>query len=612
MKKILILLCMLIGLHAQEMVNIKLNDLEIKDFIQLVAKIKNKNILMENVRGKVEFVSVKPIPKEALLPVLVEVLNDKGYSLVETKEGYLKVVRGNNAIRENPYANKEDSLFSVKTFYLQKTSVRKIDSSLRRFLSKYGSSIINDEQNSIIVVDYNKNIEAITKVVKEMDSANEKELIFVQLKYVKPSKLSKKIEAIAKEFFASTIATEKVAVIDDDNSKFLVLIGKRNNVLEIEKLIKKFDVSGELLDKEELEQPQVKVIRLKHTDVADILKLLQDIYSKKTYDKDEFRPQFTSNTELNALIALSTKKDLLDIEKVIVALDIEKPQVYVKAQIIEISNSKSRDFGNELGIEGGVVGNGLYTFAAKLGGDSIPISSSILTSLQGTLGNIKQGLAIGSTLHMLETRGAAKVFSEPTVICTNNKESTIYIGQTLSVLVSSTTDSSSTSETKNSYQREDIGLTLKVTPRISSDNKVSMSIDIIAEEAQGSISTDKPVTSKRQVTTNAVVKNGETIVLGGLAKQTEYKDEVKVPLLGDIYFIGNLFKYEYTTYDDVDLVVLITPYVINTTDDFSDFKDKMAQYELLQNEYNKMIKKRYGKKSKKEEEEGSSEDDDCF
>jgi len=595
MKKILLLI-IAVFVYANDYVRLNFKNLQISDFVKMVAKIEHKNILVANdVRGKINFISVRPIKKSNLLNLVIAILKTKGYTLTSTPQGYMKIVRSSDAIRNNPFLNeKSNALIKVQIIHLDNVNVNEVAGRFRKFLSKYGNLITDKNKNDLVIVDYPQNIDALVKVLKEVDSKNKKEFKFLKLKYTKVREVYPKIRNMINSLFDQRIEKNKVDIISDSNSNSLIFISNKDKLKKIIPLVKKLDV------KEQLTEPVTKVVFIKNSNANDIARILTNIYNKKKYTRDDFKPSFTVNKELNAIIVLSTLDTFKEIQELIKSLDIEKPQVYVKAEILEISKNRLKDLGSQLGLEAGMLsGSGLYTMSAMLGGSSIA-SGTLANSLSGKVGDVKQGLALGATLHLLNSTGSAKILSSPSVICLNNKASSIYIGKTVSILVSSLSGSSSTSETKNSYKRENIGLTLKVTPRISADNKVNMDIKLIAEEAQGSINSDKPITSKRQLTTNAIVKTGESVILGGLSKQTLYTSENKVPLLGDIPLLGWLFKYKNTQKDDVDLMILITPYIINKSSDLNEFKQKLAQYNILQFEYNKMIDKKYKKILQKE------------
>jgi len=229
--------------------------------------------------------------------------------------------------------------------------------------------------------------------------------------------------------------------------------------------------------------------------------------------------------------------------------------------------------------------------SANLGGSALAFNPS---DLGLKIPALKQGIALGVTLNLLETLGAAKKLSEPSILCINNTPSTIYVGKTVSVLTGKTT-STSTSE---SYTRKDIGLTLKVKPRIDSDNKVALNINAVIEDLLPGSPTTLPITSKREITTNAIVKNGQSIIIGGLVRNNNDLTTKKVPFLGDIPIIGNLFKERVKNKDKTTIVILLTPYIVKTPDELIKLKTTLAKLNILEMKFANKLKEKLKEKSK--------------
>jgi hypothetical protein len=184
--------------------------------------------------------------------------------------------------------------------------------------------------------------------------------------------------------------------------------------------------------------------------------------------------------------------------------------------------------------------------------------------------------------------------SEPSVLCTNNQESEIYVGETRSILTSSTAGDNKNDVVRNNYSREDIGITLKVKPRLSSRNKVTLTVNAIIEDVDlgSSTSTDRPTTTKRKVSTNAIVSNGQTIILGGLIKNSAGKSISKVPILGDIPLLGELFKSTAKDESGVNVVIYITPYIVRRSSDLVKLKKALGELSAIQSKYNRLIREK--------------------
>jgi len=145
----------------------------------------------------------------------------------------------------------------------------------------------------------------------------------------------------------------------------------------------------------------------------------------------------------------------------------------------------------------------------------------------------------------------------------------------------------------NNYSREDIGITLKVKPRLSSNNKVTLEIETQIEDILpgSSASADRPTTTKRKVLTNAIVNNGETIILGGLIKSSGGKSVTKVPFLGDIPVLGELFTSRSNAQSKVNVVIYLTPYIVRKSGDLQRLRMALAELEEIQTKYNAFVRK---------------------
>ena len=284
-------------------------------------------------------------------------------------------------------------------------------------------------------------------------------------------------------------------------------------------------------------------------------------------------------------------------------MDAEREQVYVKAKIVEISETKSSEMGLKYGVEGSLVnGNGLFTLGTNLGGNSInsALTSAAITSGKYTIPTsvYQRGLAVGIGLSLLAQNGATNTLSEPSILCVNNQESTIYVGKTESIKTGTTT--ATTGVATDSYTRQDIGLTLKIKPRVSNDNKVTITAEAKLEDIESSNGgTGLPTTTKREVKTNAIVNSGESVIIGGLVKKKETKAGTKIPFLGDIPLLGALFRSSAEASDKTNLVLILTPYIIKSSDDLAALNEQLAELDQIQNK----IVKDIIEKEKKDKEE---------
>ncbi len=598
-KKILFLVFILIvplmqvqaksNVSKREIVNISLSNIEIKKLIELFSKIEKKNILIPNeVRGKISFISSSPVYKSEIFEILLNVLSSKGYTVVQDGN-FLKIIRLSEATRNNLKVYKPKDFTGIngemitKQIPLKNGQVSIVSTKIRQFLSKTGRLVTIKENNTMLVSDYPKNIKTIEKIVKMVEKNREKIVDFLEIKHAKLKDIYSQAIQISKTLFNQSIPYNKINILQNRELNALVLIGVKNNVAKLKKELTK-------LDKERIKEEEItKIITLKNIDAKSAYATLSQVIAKRKYKDMSNKPNISYSKEINAIILIGKPEIIEPLKMTLIELDREKYQVYVQARIIEISDTKAKQIGVKYGLAGGgVSSSSLLTFSSDFGADAISLPSSIASSIVD-LNNITANLALGAAISFLKKNGASQTISNPSILCVNNLESSIYVGKNKSFLTGKTTN---TSGTTTSYQREDIGLTLKVKPRVASKDKVTLQVNTILEnvdKADTSVNSDRPTTTKQEVKTQVIVTNGESIVIGGLLQNSQSLTEQKIPLLGDLPILGNLFKHQDRNMDKKSIVVVLTPYIISKSSSLGKLQKFLAIYGKIQQEYNKNI-----------------------
>ena len=569
---------------AEEKININFKDLKIMDLVKITSKIIDKNILItEEIKGNVDFISNNAVEKDELIKILGFVLESKGYSLVQS-ENMLRIVKLDDSSNSNvPIMNTTDydgAYLSMVTeiFTVYNADVDYVASKIRHLITKNGKMVTNKDSNTLVITDFKDNIDTVKEVVSIMTNGGKRDISIVELQNMKAVDAKKSLDAIVKSLYNDKIETEKVSVIDNKDNNSVVLIGKKENINYLEKYIKNADLRGSLIQKE------VKVFPLKNVEAINVIKILDSIIGKKAYIDPNDKPLSSVDEESNAIVVMGPADELESIEGLLIELDKEKGQVYVQARIIELNDELVDQIGISYGLFGGTVGsNGLATFSSSLNGGSTTISD-VTSLLELNIPDITSGLALGASLNLLKQNGALDVVSEPSILAINNKESSIYVGETISVKTSSSiTDGGTTNE---NYQREDVGLTLKVKPRISNDIKVTLEINTILEGVKTTVTTSGNAdTSKKEIKTTAILNNGESVIIGGLIENKEESTKQQVPLLGDIPLFGELFKNKAINTKKNNLVVIVTPYLIPQTKDITFVRNQLAELKSMEDKY---------------------------
>ena len=589
-KSILLTAILVFSLSAREEVNVNFSDLQINDFIKLISKITKTNILINNkINGTVNFVSTTPVYDDELMGILVSVLESKGFTLIK-KGSIYEVVRSTEAAKHNVKVEKPGkkiygSLMVTQTIRVKGENVDVVAAKIRYLISKTAKLMTMKESNIILLTDYPKNIETIKKVIHDIDTNNLAIVKIIPIKHANIKKLQTKLVDIAKSIFNQKIVSEAVKIIVDDNINGLIVVGMQDNVEKIESLVQEMDVESSANN-------GVEIYELKNSDAKAVAVSLNEIISKQTFSDPLMKPNVSANEEINAIIAVGEPMIIKGIKLIIDELDKEKYQVYVQARIVEINKKNAEDLGIKYGFDGAAVSSngGLYSLSSNFGGSAITGTIGGAIGASAVASGATSGFALGAAIDFLEQNGASKSVSNPSILCVNNKESSIYVGKTISVSTGSITGSTLGGGVTSSYKREDVGLTLKIKPRVSSIDKVTLDIEAILENVLDDGSNNasgQPVTSKQEVKTQAILRSSENIIIGGLVKNYETKTVSKVPLLGDIPWLGEwLFSSTSTKVEEDNLVVILTPYVIEKSEKLSQLQKDLGVLAKMQKEYN--------------------------
>jgi len=616
-----LILALSVQAHAEK-VDVNFKNLNISDFIKMVGKITGKNILVDGeIKGKINFVSNKPIEKSELIPLANAILETKKMTLVN-KGNYYQVVKSATAAGEGlPVTSTIDGgggTMKTVVFQLSNVNAAVIRTKIKSLLHKSAKSVSFKKNNLLAITAYPHTLKSIKKLIDKIESRQAKKSKIVYLNNARVKDVFPNVQSMAKALFPQDIISEKVDVMQDVSGNSIILVGKRKNVERLEQYIQQLDMEGKG------DAQKMHVISLENSNVEEMEKILSKIVPQMTGTggpsggpgkgkggKPVPKAVIASDLERNALIILANEDQYQNILETVKLLDVEKSQVFIQAKIVEVNTNLAENIGLKYGFNGGsITSNGLFSIAGNAGAAPLALSSSLLGFLnnQSTqfdnngnaytsnkrafeFGKVSEVFALGAKLDLLKQNGAAQILSKPSVLSTNNKESSIYVGRTQSIITQAQQSTQGASSVINNYSREDIGITLRVKPRLSSNNKVSLEIETTIEDIlPGSgTSADRPTTTKRSVKTNAIVNHAETIILGGLIKSSDGKSITKVPILGDIPIIGRLFTSKGNSGSKVNVVIYLTPYIIKKSSDLTQLRTHLDELEAVQQQYNKIV-----------------------
>lgn len=406
----------------------------------------------------------------------------------------------------------------------------------------------------------------------------------LRLNYVNPQELVRTI---------TPLMTKDGSIIAYAPTNSLIMTDSVSNIRKIESLIRVLDVPAPE------GKGKINVYYLRHANAEDIAKIMQALVSRLPSPQAggaqaagpatilEGAVNITADKATNSLIIVGSPGDYETVKDVLQKLDIRRRQVYVEAAIIEMSLTKSLDVGIELqyvdknnidsnnttprlgaaaGTNFGNIGSVTKDGPLALGA----LNGLVVAAIKGAFTyNGATFLNIGALLHALQANGDVNVLSTPNLLTMDNQKAEIMVGSNIPFVTGQSQNAATGGAAiLTSVDRKDVGITLRLTPQITSDDSVRLDIyqEISDVIATAGLDPNKvgPSTSKRSASTTVVVKDRQTMVIGGLIRDNTNASTSKVPLLGDIPLLGWLFKTRTSSVDKTNLMIFITPYIIKS------------------------------------------------
>ena len=584
---VLLSVCLASPALADE-ITLNLKDADIRALISTVSKFTGKNFIIDpRVKAKVTVVSANTLTPEAVYEVFLSVLQVHGYAAVPTGS-VIKIVPEVNAKQGPLPLSGENDRFSddeliTKIIRLDHVPASQLVPILRPLVPQQGHLAAYNPTNTLIITDHAGNIQRLLKIIAGVDRPDSDELEIIPLKHASASELVRILNSLNAGGTAKD-ATNKIKLAADDRTNSILVTGDRSSRLKIRATITYLDTP--------LEDGggNTHVIYLKYAKAENLVKILTGLKeqtNKTAASKVKTAPvKVTSGSvisqnaiiqgdeETNALIITADPNTVKNLKAVIRQLDIRRAQVLVEAIIAEITTNNNKEVGVGLAVDGtnresGALPAGISNFAGV--GDLLlsVATGTAPTSLPSGLsfglgGESGSGVRYGALLRALQTDTNTNILSTPNIVTLDNEEAELIVGQNLPFVTGSFTGTGSTNPNNpfQTIERQDVGLTLKVTPQINEGDTVQMVIEQeVSSVIPGTIE-QGIATRKRSIKTSVLVDDGGILILGGLIADEVSDTESKVPLLGDIPVIGFLFRTENTTKTKANLMVFLRPTIL--------------------------------------------------
>ncbi len=577
--------------QQNDQITLNLKEADIRALISTVSKFTGKNFVVDpRVKAKVTLISSKTMSANEVYEVFLSVLQVHGYAAVPV-DNIIKIIPEVNAkqgpiplITRQKIAGDE---LVTKVLTMDHVPAAQLVPILRPLVPQQGHLAAYNPTNTLIITDHAANINRIIQIIQSIDRPESDELEIIPLKHASASELVRILNSLESSSSSGgkAPATKQITLAADDRTNSILMNGERSARLKIRATIAHLDTPLEN------EAGNTHVIYLKYAKAEDLVKILtgvqasQDQTTKKGTAKKAVAQSSKADVDIqadeatNALIITAGPDVVRRMKSIIRQLDIRRAQVLVESIIAEISNNLGKELSSQFVIGGDTDGESSTPIgASNFGGASgiIGLFSGDGSTIANALGD---GITIGAgrdsgtrfafLLKALSADAATNILSTPSIVTMDNQEAEIVIAQNVPFLTGSfTTASSGASNPFQTIERQDVGITLKVTPQINEGNTIKLEIDQeVSNVAASSSSSGDLITNKRSITTSVLVEDGEILVLGGLIDDTLRDQVSKVPLLGDIPLLGWLFRSHSTTKEKQNLMVFMRPSIMRNAND---------------------------------------------
>ncbi len=589
---------------SERFVSIDFNNVDINVFIKFISELTTKNFVVDQrVKGKVTIISPAKISIQEAYKVFESVLEVHGFTTVKAGE-IIKIVPSPDARSKNietrlkEEADSPEDKVVTQLIPLKYASPEEIKRLFAPLISKNSVILAYPPTNMLIVTDVYSNIKRLLRILSAIDvSGMGQELSVIPLEYANANEFVKILNSIfqTKRKPKAKVFGTLVQFVADERTNAIIVLASEVETARIKKLI-------QMLDKETPRgKEKIRVYYLENAKAEDLAKVLQTLPAKTPAAKGKKAPlisqkvKITADKATNSLIIVGDKDDYKVLEDIIMKLDIRRSMVYIESLIMEVNVDKDFNLGvqwlaggkTKIGGKDAAFGGGFRPEVSM-----IPAPLTTLPSLSGfSMGVFTDTITIGNIVfpNLAAIVQAYKkdkdvhFLSTPQILTTDNEEATITVGKNVPFQTRSAAENAA--ETYSSYEYRDVGITLKITPQISKDRLVRLSIfqEVTKLDELATTSTDRPTTLKRTIQTTVIVKDKSTVVIGGLIDDSFTKTTYKTPCLGDIPLFGMLFRSVSKASEKTNLYVFLTPHVIENSAEAAEiYKDRKEQMDLIE------------------------------
>ncbi len=565
-------------IFAAETVQINFRDADIRSVIESAAEVTGKSFVLDpRVKGKVTIISPGPIDSSLLYEAIISALQVGGFQAVE--DGAITRIIPFTQAFNFAGGDGDNKLVTeiIKINYVQAATLVPV---IKPLLSNGARLLAYAQSNYLVISDIKSNVKKVKTILQEMDDPDQNAVEVITLNHISAG------EAVHIAGQLKQLQKQELSLVEDGLNNRVIVSGPGMARTAFKNMLK-------LLDLPSAKKGSVEVIYLDYSRAAEIKPIIDGMLGSDVFlrlageSTGDTKGKATYQVEIdelnNALILAAPSALVREIQNVVKKLDRARPQVLIEAVIAELSEEQARDLSSQLVITGKNRGGYISNFDGVLAGilgtalsgsaDGASAAQTLPKSVIGVVGDFDTDTnrGIGLLVQALKTDGRTKILSTPSVITLDNEEASLTVGEEVPFPTGSyaNTNNSNSVNPFTTVNREEVGVMLKVKPQISKGNAVRLEIEQESSAVKTGTADSQlgATTTKSTMQTNVMIQDGEIFVLGGLIEGTSGNSASKVPFLGDIPLIGNLFKSSNKNDREKVLMMFIRPTIIRTAED---------------------------------------------
>lgn len=616
---VLLSYCFIISPSFAE-VTLNFKDAEIEQVTRIISEVTDKTFIIDpRVKAKITVIAETPMDDDQVYEVFLAILNVHGFAAVPSGN-VIKIIPDNLAKAESTPVLSHSQQAAGEQLVTQVIQVTHVSAPqlvplLRPLIPQQGHLVAYPNNNTLVISDRASNVNRLRSIVERIDRPNKEGVEVIMLEHASASEIARILNTLEQKNANAAAAGggQQLSIVADERTNSILIGGDKADRLRLRTLISHLDTPLERLG-----NTQVIYLRYaKATELAEILRgISEGITQQQTNGQSKtvkgLKTSIQADESTNSLVITAEPEALQSLRNVIQQLDIRRAQVLVEAIIAEVSTDVSRALGLQWLIFGGegnkVTPLGVSNFSNAgigiLNLASLAYNFAENSNLNlgdnnfdgGWLGAGKidnDAFNFGVLLQALAANSNTNVLSTPSLLTLDNQEAEIHVGQNVPFLTGQYTNTGATTGATNPFQtiqREDIGIKLIVKPQINEGNSVKLEIhqEVSSLSASSTTATDI-VTNKRTIKTTVIVEDGNLVVLGGLISDDLQHVTQKVPGLGDIPILGNLFRSQRMQKVKRNLMIFLHPVIV---------RDPASETMITTGKYNYMRARQLEQKQK--------------